>query len=287
MNTEAPEILTQETPEMAKETTETAKQACPFTQEQLEELRYLYKTKRWNLYTLAQKKGVDFEALDKIATEQQWTPKCTDLREVRAYYETHNISLTELARKFDISQQVIRYHREREKWKTIDTEKIQQELTNDLQNPSVYTYIGAKKDQTKEKLKSALSHIDLDPIVLECITESTSEELLLKAMSVHYIKKQILFCAIAARSELIKMIKLSADEEKANTNIIVAAEKVSRLFIDAGISLFGRENIQVRPETTENNYNQMSTAELLALANNLPNDTTTKQTEAQEPNACN
>ncbi|GAA6952427.1 hypothetical protein VN0387_13300 [Helicobacter pylori] len=121
----------------------------------------------------------------------------------------------------------------------------------------------------KEKIKQSLEHLNLDPIVLEAITETTSDELLLKAMNTAYIKKQILFCAVVARGELIKMIKRASltNNEKDSVNIIVAAEKVSKLFIDAGVSLFGKEQIQVIETNNKNNITQMNMTELIALAN--------------------
>ncbi|BAW36347.1 uncharacterized protein HPF13_0682 [Helicobacter pylori] len=59
-----------------------------------------------------------------------------------------------------------------------------------------------------------------------------------------------------ARGELIKMIKKASltNNEKDSANIIVAAEKVSKLFIDAGVSLFGKEQIQVIEHKENNDY---------------------------------
>ncbi|GAA7619638.1 hypothetical protein JP0114_14910 [Helicobacter pylori] len=91
--------------------------------------------------------------------------------------------------------------------------------------------------------------------------------MILKAMNTAYIKKQILFCAIVARGELIKMIKRAGDKVKDNINIIMVAEKVSKLFIDAGVSLFGKEQIQVIETNNNNNMTQMNITELIALAN--------------------
>ncbi len=50
-------------------------------------------------------------------------------------------------------------------------------------------------------------------------------------------------------------------------NIIVAAEKVSKLFIDAGVSLFGKEQIQAIEHKENNDCRQMNITELIALAN--------------------
>ncbi|GAA9390214.1 hypothetical protein BTM417_12420 [Helicobacter pylori] len=91
--------------------------------------------------------------------------------------------------------------------------------------------------------------------------------MILKAMNTAYIKKQILFCTIVARGELIKMIKRAGDKVKDNINIIIAAEKVSKLFIDAGVSLFGKEQIQVIEVSNNSNITQMNMSELIALAN--------------------
>ncbi|GAA7786906.1 hypothetical protein HpBT0224_00710 [Helicobacter pylori] len=64
-----------------------------------------------------------------------------------------------------------------------------------------------------------------------------------------------------------KMIKRAGDKVKDNINIIVAAEKVSKLFIDAGVSLFGKEQIQVIEANNNNNITQMNMSDLLILAN--------------------
>ncbi len=103
---------------------------------------------------------------------------------------------------------------------------------------------------------------------MEAIAETSSDELILRAMNAVYIKKQILFCAIVARGELIKMIKKAGDKVKDNINIIMAAEKVSKLFIDAGISLFGKEQIQaVEINNNHLELTQMRLNDLIALAN--------------------
>ncbi|GAA9832473.1 hypothetical protein VN0530_12220 [Helicobacter pylori] len=128
-------------------------------------------------------------------------------------------------------------------------------------------FLDTKKEEVKEVLKQSLESLDLEPVVVEAIAETSSDELILKAMNTAYIKKQILFCAIVARGELIKMIKKAGDKVKDNINIIIAAEKVSKLFIDAGVSLFGKEKIQAIEYKENNDYKQMNITELIALAN--------------------
>lgn len=140
-------------------------------------------------------------------------------------------------------------------------------LKDKLTTDKMGLFLDTKKEEVKEVLKQSLENLDLDPVVVEAIAETSSDELILKAMNTAYIKKQILFCAIVARGELIKMIKKAGDKVKDNINIIMAAEKVSKLFIDAGVSLFGKEQIQSIEYKENNDYKQMNITELIALAN--------------------
>ncbi|GAA9551361.1 hypothetical protein HpHA44_11830 [Helicobacter pylori] len=183
-------------------------------------------------------------------------------------YETHGMSISALSKKYGVSVSLIRKLKIREKW---EKKKIINEVSAVLQDKlttdKMSLFLDTKKEEVKEALKQSLERLDLDPVVVEAIAETSSDELILKAMNTAYIKKQILFCAIVARGELIKMIKKAGNKVRDNINIIVAAEKVSRLFIDAGVSLFGKEQIQVIETGNNSNITQMNMSELIALAN--------------------
>ncbi|GAA8810383.1 hypothetical protein DUHN30_05940 [Helicobacter pylori] len=216
---------------------------------------------------IALKFGISSKTLAFWVTDGEWENKAI-LKEIRAMYETHGMSISALSKKYGVSVSLIRKFKIQDKW---EKKKIANEvavvLKNKLTEEKMGMFLETKKQEIKENLKKSLEHLDLDPVVMEAITETTSDELILRAMNTAYIKKQILFCAIVARGELIKMIKRAGDKVKDNINIIVAAEKVSKLFIDAGVSLFGKEQIQVIENKENNNYKQMDMSELLALAN--------------------
>ncbi len=168
-----------------------------------------------------------------------------------------------------MSVSLIRKFKIRDKWekKRISNE-VSAVLKDKLTTDKMGLFLDTKKQELKENLKKSLEHLDLDPVVMEAIAETSSDELILRAMNAVYIKKQILFCAIVARGELIKMIKKAGDKVKDNINIIMAAEKVSKLFIDAGISLFGKEQIQaVEINNNHLELTQMRLNDLIALAN--------------------
>ncbi|MCQ2867549.1 terminase [Helicobacter pylori] len=217
---------------------------------------------------IALKFGISNRTLALWVMDGEWENKAI-LKEIRAMYETHGMSISALSKKYGVSVNLIRKFKVRDKW---EKKKIINEaavvLEDKLTIDKMGLFLDTKKQELKENLKKSLEHLDLEPVVMEAIAETSSDELILKAMNAVYIKKQILFCAIVARGELIKMIKKASltNNEKDSANIIVAAEKVSKLFIDAGVSLFGKEQIQV-VETNNNNVTQMNMSDLLALAN--------------------
>ncbi|GHP63208.1 hypothetical protein VN0229_08080 [Helicobacter pylori] len=223
---------------------------------------------------IAVKFNISRQTLNQWAKKGEWTSRKI-FNEIRAMYETLGMSIRELAQKYKMNENYLRYVKIRQNWvkrritKDLEEKEIKEILGDKLTEKKMDLFLDTKKEEVKEKIKQSLEHLNLDPIVLEAITETTSDELLLKAMNTAYIKKQILFCAVVARGELIKMIKRASltNNEKDSVNIIVAAEKVSKLFIDAGVSLFGKENIQVVETNNNNNVAQMNMSDLLALAN--------------------
>ncbi len=223
---------------------------------------------------IAAKFNISRQTLNQWAKKGEWTSRKI-FNEIRAMYETLGMSIRELAQKYKMNEANLRYIKIRQNWqkrritKDLEEKEIKEILGDKLTEKNMDLFLDTKKEEVKEVLKQSLDHLNLDPIVLEAITETTSDELLLKAMNTAYIKKQILFCAVVARGELIKMIKRASltNNEKDSANIIVAAEKVSKLFIDAGVSLFGKDQIQVIENDNNNNIAQMSMNDLLALAN--------------------
>ncbi len=223
---------------------------------------------------IAAKFNISRQTLNQWAKQGEWTSRKI-FNEIRAMYETLGMSIRELAQKYKMNEHNLRYIKMRQNWqkrritKQLEEKEVKEILGDKLTEKNMDLFLDTKKEEVKETIKQSLEHLNLDPIVLEAITETTSDELLLKAMNTAYIKKQILFCAVVARGELIKMIKRASltNNEKDSANIIVAAEKVSKLFIDAGVSLFGREQIQVIETNNENNISQMNMSDLLALAN--------------------
>ncbi|WP_233709845.1 DUF1804 family protein [Helicobacter salomonis] len=152
--------------------------------------------------------------------------------QVRAYYETHEVSLKQVAKLFNVPYRTIAHWARHQKWQSYQAlQNIQVEVLKDeLTQHKLHNFLGAKKQEIKDSIRENLKHIEVDPIVMECILETSSDELLLKAMNVHYINKNILLAAIIAKDELLKMVRHNLENAKGNPLIIAAAEKVAKMF---------------------------------------------------------
>ncbi|CAK00344.1 hypothetical protein [Helicobacter acinonychis] len=251
----------------------------PYPQDLKRRVREAYEDTLDTQEKIAAQFGISRQTLNGWAKQGEWIGRKV-FNEIRAMHETLGMSIKELARKYKISEKSLAYVKARQGWKKrritqeIEEKEAKEILGDKLTEKNMDLFLDTKKEEVKEVLKQSLDHLDLDPVVLEAITETTSGELLLKAMNTAYIKKQILFCAVVARGELIKMIKRASltHNPKDSANIIVAAEKVSKLFIDAGVSLFGKEQIQVIENHQNTNLAQMNMSDLLALANSSGED---------------
>lgn len=186
--------------------------------------------------------------------------------EVRAYYESRPVSLEQLAKKFNIKLLDVK-HWAKDWVPCAAINEVQEEVLNDsLTKHHLGTLLNTKKEEIKTTIKQNLNRLNVDPLVLECIAEESSEALLLKAMNINFMNKQMLKAAIIAKEELMKMAKCSLDQESPNPTLINAAERVVKIFSDLKISLYGKE-VTLKVQQVNNNIKEMSTEELLEIAN--------------------
>lgn len=190
--------------------------------------------------------------------------------EIKAYYESHDKSAKQVAKIFDIAYRTLSHWIKKEGWiKGGAIEAISVEVINDsLTNHRLSTFIGSKKQQLKEQIATNLSANELDSMILNNLLESSTDELLLKAMNLNFINKNILLSAIIAKDELLRLLAHNkATNAKPDPMIIACAEKTARLFEGLKITLYGRD-AQLQHSQLENDFTKLSTDELLKLLEN-------------------
>lgn len=195
--------------------------------------------------------------------------------EIRLYYETHQKKVPEVARLFKIKPRTLRYWIQNEGWergKAIANIPQAEVLQGQMIKREFGGILQAAHNRLKSQIVSNLSSYtrDIDEITLNNALDSSTDEILLQAMSLNYIQKNIALSTIIAKDELMRMLKMR-NEEKPDPMLIAAAEKVAGLFAAMKDSLYGKDS-KLNLESSENvNFDNMSEAELDSLLADLKN----------------
>lgn len=187
-------------------------------------------------------------------------------QEIKIYYQTHNQSPKAVAQIFNISYRTLMDWIAKEGWEAGSAIKgvSESNLRGELINKEFGSVIAKKSEDIKRSIKANLgdeSH-KIDAMILNNMLDSSTEELLLQAMTSNFIQKNLALSAVIAKDELMKMLSLR-QEDKAEPMIIACAEKYQKMLIDMQNTLFGKEPI-IKEEGNAN-LEELSDRELLDL----------------------
>ncbi len=140
--------------------------------------------------------------------------------------------------------------------------QIVSETTNETTNALTSKILGILETRLNAITESVSKNLDFSflaaqPKAFYSVIHQNLKAMFLKELESEFLQKYI--------KESIE--SALTNSEKDSANIIIAAEKVSKLFIDAGVSLFGKEQIQVVESNQNANLAQMNMSDLLALVN--------------------
>ena len=165
--------------------------------------------------------------------------------EVRAYFELNNDSPKKVAEKFGIKYRTMSFWIKSEGWQrggaraAIKPDII---MKNELLQQESFSVIQATNSKLKKELLENLSADAsvLEKACLEARLDEASDKVLLEAMSLDFIQKNIAQACLVAKAELIKMLEFRK-EDKPDTLIIGAAEKVASMFSNLQTTAYGKE----------------------------------------------
>lgn len=184
--------------------------------------------------------------------------------EIKLYYEMNNEKALEVAKKFNISYRTLAHWIKTEKWqKGKNIKPLMPSIAKDkILNKEFLSVQEAKKAELGQKIKEGLGEEAsmVNEIVLNNLIEHSTDKLLLEAMGVNFIQKNIALTALVAKNELMRMVALK-DEKKAEPMLIACAEKVAKIFCELKISLYGKENALLENEE-QKDYTKLSSNEL-------------------------
>lgn len=188
--------------------------------------------------------------------------------EIKIYYELNDDKPKQVAAKFGVKYRTLMFWIKNERWikgkhkKSIKAEVVQDEL---LQKEH-FSLQNAAASKIKRTLQSSVGVNELDNLLLNNMLESTTDKILLEAMSLNFIQKNIAMAALIAKDELKRMLVLRKENE-ANPLIVASAEKMAKIFSDMQVLIHGKEPVKAQEINENTDFSKLSNAELLAIIN--------------------
>lgn len=172
--------------------------------------------------------------------------------EIEIFYKTHNMSIKEVAKHFNISYRTLAHWISVGKWKAGEAIENLQEPKNPIVKKGASEVLDIAKIKIKNEIRQNLGNIvsNIDNMILENLLEASTDEILTKTMSLNFIQKNIALSAIIAKDRLMRLV--ATDNPKNDPIIIACAEKVAKLFYDMQVSVYGKDVINIQVDNVEN-----------------------------------
>ena len=183
--------------------------------------------------------------------------------EIKIYYQTHQASIKEVASHFGVSYRTLAHWVKEEGWEKIEVLQNSKTLSNNIVQENLNAVIDVAKVKLKREIQGQIDTSNIDAMTLHNVLDSSTNEILLKALGISFLNANIAQSAILAKDELLKYNDKRLQSDKPDPMFIACAEKVAKMFSDLKTSVYGK-NITI--ETTQNNnIKYLSIDELLAL----------------------
>lgn len=187
--------------------------------------------------------------------------------EIKAYYQTHDKSIKETAEHFSIPYRTLAHWVKNEQWEKCQSVALanNQTLKANIVKSNINDVLQVAKVKIKRELKAQMGEVHIDEITLNNVLDSSSDELLMKALGISFIDKTMAQAALLAKDELLKLNAQRLENPQGDPMFIACAEKVVKIFSDLKTSVYGK-NINIQSQNT-NELETLSTDELLTLIN--------------------
>ncbi|PZT48177.1 hypothetical protein B6S12_04985 [Helicobacter valdiviensis] len=187
-------------------------------------------------------------------------------QEIKIYFETHYQTPKAVAELFNINYRTLMDWINKEGWEAGSAIKDipQKELQGELIKKEFGSILSKKQEDIKTRIKQNLGDeaYKIDSMILNNMLESSTEELLLGAMSANFIQKNLALSAMIAKDELMKMVNLRV-EHKADPMVIACAEKYQKMLLEMQNALYGKAPM-IKEENTAS-LEELSDRELLEM----------------------
>lgn len=185
--------------------------------------------------------------------------------EIKIYYELNNEKPKQVAAHFNISYRTLMHWIKTEKWeKAKHTKEIKtQIIADDLLQKEHFTLQNAASHKIKSEILDRLgvNASKIDESCLNAMLSDISDKILLEAMSINFIQKNVVQACLLAKNELLRLISNQKDD-KPDALIIAAAEKMANMFANLQTLIYGKEPPQQTQINSKTDFSKLSNAQL-------------------------
>lgn len=173
-------------------------------------------------------------------------------KEIEIFYKTHNMGIKDVAAHFGMSYRTLAHWVKTEGWVAGSAVQNLQSMASPVLNENMNEVIDVAKVKIKREIKQNLGIVvsEVDTMILDNLLESSTDEILTRAMSLNFIQKNIALSAIIAKDRLLRLVR-SSDDPKADPIVIACAEKVAKIFGDMQGLIYGKNPMLQSSENVE------------------------------------
>lgn len=193
---------------------------------------------------------------------------------VKFYYETHFDENKEVAKRFKIGYRTLMTWINKEGWvKGKGVKKVlESDIKKDLIKKEFGTIIDATSEKIKENVKASLgaTYYDLNDLVRHNLLDNLTDELLMQAMGINFLQKNMALGALIAKDELTRMLSLRK-EGKAEPLLIASAEKYVNILSTLQKSFYSNNDasLNLNVINVSEDLSKLSQKELMERINRL------------------
>lgn len=173
-------------------------------------------------------------------------------KEIEIFYKTHNMGIKDVAAHFGMSYRTLAHWVKTEGWVAGSAVQNLQSMASPVLNENMNEVIDVAKVKIKREIKQNLGIVvsEVDTMILDNLLESSTDEILTRAMSLNFIQKNIALSAIIAKDRLLRLVR-SSDDPKHDPIVIACAEKVAKIFGDMQGLIYGKNPMLQSSENVE------------------------------------
>ncbi|PAF41373.1 hypothetical protein [Helicobacter sp. 11S02596-1] len=191
-----------------------------------------------------------------------------DKNEIRAYYETNYISVAELQKMFDVKKRTLYHWIKTENWEQAKHIK-NKDVLNDIAREEFGSKLSKSKHDIRESIEAGLISDGIPEAIAKATAKRSSDNLLLKAMSVEFIDSKAMEALLIAKNAFEQFASDNLNNPKTSPQIVSLGKAIVDMYSQVKTTIHGKSpevNVNIANITPQaQDFKSYSDKELLDI----------------------